>query len=57
MRNRDAVEKALYMLRARNIIVLSWHRTSQGAFAECECGGIVETCELTPAGVRAYMGY
>lgn len=57
MRNRDAVEKALNMLRARNIVVLSWHRNSQGAVAVCECGGLVETCELTPAGVRAYLGY
>lgn len=57
MFNQDAVEKALGMLRACNIAVLSWHRNSQGAVAMCECGGLVETCELTPAGVRAYLGY
>lgn len=57
MYSQNTVEKALNMLSARNIVVLSWHRNSQGAQAVCECGGLVETCELTPAGVYAYMGY
>lgn len=57
MHSQGIVEKALNMLKAHRIVVLSWQRNSQGAVALCECGGLVETCELTPAGVRAYLGY
>lgn len=57
MFNRETVEKALNMLKEHKITVLRWHRTSQGAVAMCECGGLVENCELTPAGVRSYLGY
>lgn len=57
MFERDTAYRALAMLRGYGITVLSWQRTPQGATAICECGGLIEHCELTPKGVRAYLGY
>lgn len=57
MLERDTAYRALAMLKEHGITVLSWSRTIQGAVALCECGGLIENCELTPKGVCEYLGY
>lgn len=57
MFERYVAYRALAMLREYGITVLSWSRNSQGAVALCECGGLIEHCDLTPKGVREYLGH